>query len=191
MEEKSFYAKSREEWRTWLKQNHSREKAVMLVVPHKDSSMKGIYYETAVLEALCFGWIDGKANKWDSESYQLLFTPRTPKSYWSKVNKRHIAELFEQGLMEPAGIKMVELAKKTGTWNALDEIDNEVIPDDLQKHFDQNPIAFENYMNFAPSSRKMILQWIMDAKQAATRERRITETVGLASQNIKAHHPKK
>lgn len=180
--------KSRKEWRAWLKKNHQAEKAVWLTIYHKKSTVKSIYYDHAVEEALCFGWVDSKGKKRDDESFYLFFAQRKPKSNWSKPNRERVEKLIKQKLMTPAGQAMIDLAKKAGTWEALMEIENGVIPPDLQRLFNKNKIAFNNFLAFAPSSRKMILQWILSAKRPETREKRIQETVALAARNIKAHH---
>jgi uncharacterized protein YdeI (YjbR/CyaY-like superfamily) len=181
-----FYAKSDKEWRQWLQKNSQSEKAVRLLIYHKKSKTPGIHYEEAMEQALCFGWIDGRANKHDEESFYLYFTQRKPKSNWSKINKQRAAKMIKKGLMTPGGQAFIDLAKKTGTW----DMDNDVVPADLQKLFAKNKTAFKNFQAFAPSSRRLILQWVLNAKQPATRLRRMTQTVELAAKNIKANHPK-
>jgi uncharacterized protein YdeI (YjbR/CyaY-like superfamily) len=186
-ESKVFYARSRAEWRKWLELNHQSEKSVWLVISRKASKNPGVYYEEAVEEALCFGWIDSRANKKDTESFYLLIAKRNPKSYWSKTNRERVDKLITQGLMTKAGLDIVELAKKTGTWRALEKIENNKIPEDLQKLFNQNKKAFENFQSFPSSSKQMILYWIQDAKRPETRQKRIEETVALAEKNIRAN----
>ncbi len=184
---KVFYAKSRADWRNWLEQNHQSEKSVWLVISLKGSKMPGVSYEEAVEEALCFGWIDSRANRKDAQSFYLLIAKRNPKSYWSKSNRERVEKLIKQGLMAKAGLDMVELAKKTGTWTALEKIENSTIPDDLQTQFDQNKTAFENFQAFPSSSKQMILYWIQDAKRPETRQKRIQETVTLAEKNVRVN----
>ena len=132
-ERKSFHAKSRKEWRRWLIKNHQSEKSVWLIIYRKESKTPSVYYDEAVEEALCFGWIDSKGNKRDSESFYLFFAQRNPKSNWSKINKERIEKLIQQGLMTSNGQKLIDLAKMNGTWDAMKEIDNLVIPADLKK----------------------------------------------------------
>lgn len=184
------YAKNRKEWRKWLEKNHDSETVVWLTIYHKDADTKSVYYTDAVEEALCFGWIDSRADKNDENSFLLSFYPRKPKSNWSKPNRERAARMIEQGLMAPAGLAMINLAKETGTWDAMKHIEDNVIPEDLQQLFDKNKTAYNNYMTFAPSSQRLILKWIHDAKRTETRQKRIEETVRLAEQNIKANHPK-
>jgi uncharacterized protein YdeI (YjbR/CyaY-like superfamily) len=186
-ESRTFYAKSRAEWRKWLEQNHQSEKSVWLVIPHKNSKLSGVSYEEAVEEALCFGWIDSRANRKDAQSYYQLIAKRNPKSYWSQSNRERAEKLIRQGLMTKAGLDMIELAKKTGTWTALEKIQNAEIPEDLQLLFDQNKKAFKNFQAFPTSSKQIILYWISNAKRSETRQKRIEETVALAEKNIRAN----
>jgi uncharacterized protein YdeI (YjbR/CyaY-like superfamily) len=184
----AFHAKTREEWREWLMNNHQSEKSVWLIIYRKESDTPSVYYPEAVDEALCFGWIDSKPNKRDSNSYYQFFAKRNPKSNWSKVNKEKVAKLMEQGLMERAGLEMIEIAHQNGTWTALDEVENITVPEDLQELFSKNKTAFSNWEKFSRSSKRGILEWILNAKKAETRQKRIAETVSLAEKNIKANH---
>ena len=172
----AFYAKTRVEWRSWLEKNGASEMAVWLIIYHKKSETPSIYYPEAIEEALCFGWIDSKSIGRDSESSYLMFTPRKPASKWSGVNKERVVRLIENGSMTPAGEATIELAKKNGTWNALVDAENEVIPADLQELFDQNETAFKNFQSLPPSTKRQILSWISSAKRSETREKRLRET---------------
>jgi uncharacterized protein YdeI (YjbR/CyaY-like superfamily) len=184
---KTFHAKDQKTWRAWLKKNHSKEKSVWLIICKKDSSIPSVYYREAVDEALCFGWIDSKPNKRDEESYFQFFAKRNPKSNWSKINKEKVTKLIKLGKMEKAGLEMVALAKKTGTWDVLNEVEEIVVPVDLQKAFTKNKIAATNFEAFPRSTKKGILDWILNAKRPETRQKRIDETVNLAEKNIRAN----
>lgn len=184
----TFHAKTRNDWRKWLENNHQSEKSVWLIIYKKESDTPSVYYPEAVDEALCFGWIDSKPNKREENSYYQFFAKRNPKSNWSKVNKEKVAKLIAQGLMQKAGLEMVEIAKQNGTWTALDEVENITIPVDLQELFSKNNTAFQNWEKFPRSSKRGILEWIMNAKKPETRQKRMEETVSLAEENIKANH---
>jgi uncharacterized protein YdeI (YjbR/CyaY-like superfamily) len=186
----TFYAKTRKDWRDWLEENHQRAQSVWLIIYRKESGINSIYYPEAVDESLCFGWIDSLPNKRDDKSYYQFFSKRNPKSNWSKVNKLKVEKLIEQNLMKPAGLAMIEIAKSNGTWDILDDVENIVLPEDLSIAFSKNKLAFENWENFSRSSKRGILEWILNAKKAETREKRINETVLLAAQNLKANHGK-
>lgn len=184
----TYHAKNRKEWRQWLAKNHQSEKSVWLIIYHKSSATPSVYYEEAVEEAICFGWIDSIAHKRDTESKYQFFAVRKPKSNWSKANRERAERMMAKKQMKPAGLAMVELAKKNGTWTALVDVQNSVIPPDLQAAFKKNKTAFKNFEAFPPSSKRIILEWILNAKKPETREQRIKQTVELAEKNIKANH---
>src|SRR3954454_11068734 len=101
---KTFYAKSGKEWRAWLEKNGDKEKSVWLIIYKKEKGIPSVYYREAVDEALCFGWIDSKANKRDDESYYQFFARRNPRSKWSKVNKDKVEIMIAEGLMHESGM---------------------------------------------------------------------------------------
>lgn len=182
-----FHARNRKEWRRWLEKNHASGEPVWLLQYRNGSSTPSVGYEDAVEEALCFGYIDSKKMKRDDESTFQYFSRRKPKGNWSSSNKERVARLTEQGLMTPAGQYFIDLAKENGAWDHLTAVENEVIPDDLQKAFNRNKTAYKNFQAFSPSARKLILMWIHSAKRPETREKRIRETVEQAAENKKAH----
>lgn len=189
----TFYAKDRKEWRSWLMTNHMNQKSVWLIIYRKNAQTKSVNYEEAVEEALCFGWIDSKPNKRDEESFYQFFAKRNPTSNWSKINKDRIKKMTEEGLMTPAGLEMVNKAKENGSWSALDEVEEIVIPADLKKLLTKNKMASVFFDAFPRSVKKGILEWILNAKKVETRNKRIEETVRLAEKNIRANQyvPKK
>lgn len=187
----TFYASTRAAWRHWLMEHHDSISSVWLIIYKKESQVPSVYYPEAVDEALCFGWIDSKPNKRDDKSYYQFFARRNPKSNWSQVNKDKVARLLEAGLMHTSGLAMIELAKKTGTWDALDAVDKLQEPEALMALFADNEKAFANWKNFPPSARRGILEWILNAKKPETRKSRMEETVRLAAQNLRAQQWKK
>ena len=180
-----YYAKDRKEWRKWLEKNHDTSQGIWLIYHKKCSSEPCVSYDEAVEEALSFGWIDSKVKKLDEERYMQVFTPRKPKSIWSKLNKQRVQKVIEQGLMTPAGLKKIETAKKDGSWDFLEDIDNLVIPEDLVKSLNQNSPAKSNFESFSDSVKKQILFWIKSAKRPETRIKRIKKVVMLAEKNEK------
>ncbi len=120
----------------------------------------------------------------------LLISPRKAGSNWSRVNKKIVAKLEAEGNMAPAGKAVVAQAKLDGSWSRLDDVEKLVIPDDLAQALDGVPDARELFERFPPSSKRAILEWILNAKQPSTRARRIAETAVKAGKNIKANHPK-
>lgn len=181
-------AKTRADWRQWLVENHQSEKSIWLIIYHKESPTPSVYYDEAVEEALCFGWVDSKPNKRDAESYYLFMAQRKPGSNWSKLNRQRAEKMIGEGLMTQSGMALITLAKQSGTWEALEDVQNFVVPPDLEEAFLANGVAAKNFRAFPPSSKRIILEWILNAKKAETRQKRIEETVRLAAENIKANH---
>ncbi len=177
----------RASWRAWLEENHATSPGVWLIAFKKETGRPRVEYEEAVEEALCFGWIDSVPGKMDDGKFKQLFTPRKPRSNWAGTNKARVEKLTAAGLMRPAGQRMVDLAKQTGTWDALNEVEQQIEPPDLLAAFDAFEKAKQNWSAFSPSSRRAILDWIRQAKTAETRQKRINETATLAEQNVKAN----
>ena len=180
---------SRAELRAWLEANHRREESIWLVTFKKQVAEKYVPWDDVVEEALCFGWIDSLPRKLDRERTMLLMSPRRPGSPWSGLNKRRVEKLLAEGLMMPPGLAAIEQAKADGSWTVYDEIEELVIPDDLAAALAENETAAANFKAFSDSSKKGILWWIKSAKRAATRAKRIAETVYLAEYKVKANHP--
>jgi uncharacterized protein YdeI (YjbR/CyaY-like superfamily) len=124
---------TRAEWRDWLAQSYTRTEGVWLISFKKSSGKPRVTYEEAVEEALCFGWIDSTQHTLDDERAMLWFAPRKPRTGWSKLNKQRIERLTASGLMAPAGLAKVEIARQDGSWNALDAVDALEIPPDLRR----------------------------------------------------------
>jgi uncharacterized protein YdeI (YjbR/CyaY-like superfamily) len=128
--------------------------------------------------------------KRDAHSRYQYFSPRKPKSNWSKVNKNKVDALIKEGKMQPAGKAMIDYAKKTGTWNALDEVEMLTEPEDLLQAFKKEKQAYSHWQAFSRSSKRGILEWINTAKRPETRAKRIAETVAKAALNKRANFDK-
>jgi uncharacterized protein YdeI (YjbR/CyaY-like superfamily) len=172
-----FTPQSRQDWRNWLQANHDKAKGVWLVFFKKHSGQAKLTYSDAVEEALCFGWIDNRPNKLDEERYLQQFSPRQPKSTWAKSNKIRVEKLIAQGLMTEAGLKVIEQAKKDGSWDSLNEIDELILPPDLQAALDSHPTASQYFGALSTSLKKGILWWMASAHRPETREKRIHEII--------------
>lgn len=184
----SYHPETRAEWHQWLATNHDVSKGIWLILVKKGAAIPGIAYSDAVEEALCFGWIDGRTAGLDTQQYKIYLSPRQPGSVWSKLNKQRIRKLVREGLMTSVGLAKIAEAKKDGSWNQLNAIDQLELPEDLLGQLSADADAKRNFENFSPSSKKIILFWIASAKRDETRQKRIQETVRLAAQNIKAAH---
>jgi uncharacterized protein YdeI (YjbR/CyaY-like superfamily) len=187
VEREMFYPKNRRVWRKWLEKHHASSSGIWLMYYKKHTGQPTVSYDESVEEALCFGWIDSKPAKLDDERHLLYFCPRKPKSVWSKLNKSRLERLLEAGLMAPAGLLAIEVAKKNGAWTAIDASENMLEPDDLVMQLERNSRALEFWRQFPPGVRKTILQWILSAKRPETRAKRIEETVRLAAENVRSN----
>lgn len=182
-----FYPTKRKEWRTWLHKNHHKQDGVWIIFYKKGSNQPTISYTEAVEEALCYGWIDSTPNKIDDAKYKQMFSPRKKKSVWSKINKERIKRLLEQNLMHASGLIKIEEAKKDGSWETLDNIEELIMPAVLYKAFLKNKKALKFFEQFPKSVKKAIYFWIENAKTPETLKKRITETVTLAAENKRAN----
>jgi uncharacterized protein YdeI (YjbR/CyaY-like superfamily) len=179
----TVYACDREAWRQWLSQHHRTSSGIWLIYYKVKSGKPSVRYSEAVKEALCFGWIDSKVKSLDGDRYKQIFTPRKPKSVWSRLNKQYIEELRQEGLMSEVGFQKINAAKQDGSWTALDDIEALLIPMDLQFALESNKIANQNFQEFNNSTQKNILSWIASAKRSGTRLKRIEQTISSAVQN--------
>jgi uncharacterized protein YdeI (YjbR/CyaY-like superfamily) len=123
-------------------------------------------------------------NKLDDQRHILLFTPRKPKSPWSRLNKTRIKKLIKENLMTDAGLSKIEAAKVDGSWSIYDEVEDLVIPEDLIKSLKSKPNAFNNFSNFSDSTKKGLLWWLKSAKRPETRGARIKKLTDSAEDNI-------
>jgi uncharacterized protein YdeI (YjbR/CyaY-like superfamily) len=181
----TFYPTSQQQWRQWLEENHGSKQSVWLVCYKKKANIPTVMWSDAVDEAICFGWIDSKRITIDDDKFMQFFTKRKPNGTWSKVNKEKIKQLIDQGLMTKAGFECIEKAKQNGSWTILDEVEELIIPKDLEAEFNKKMGSKEFFLGLSKSVRKSILQWIVLAKQPETRQKRISEIVEMASQNLK------
>lgn len=180
-----FYPKSQTEWRQWLQENHVSKSSVWLIFYKKKSEQPTISWSEAVDEALCFGWIDSVKKKLDDERSIQFFSKRKPNGTWSKINKAKVEQLIASGKMMEAGHNIIVIAKQNGSWSILDEVEELIIPKDLEKEFKKKPGSKDYFLSLSKSVKKMMLQWIVLAKQEETRQKRINEIAELASQKLK------
>jgi len=185
---KRFHPRTRADWRRWLARNQGRSSGVWLVYWKKASGRKRVAYSDAVEEALCFGWVDSLPRALDRNRSMLLFTPRNARSSWSKANRDRVRRLVAAGRMAPAGLAAVKAAKASGAWESLEAVESFRPPGDLAEALRASPAALEHFRAFPPSSKKIILSWILGAKRPETRRRRIMETVRLAARGLRANH---
>jgi uncharacterized protein YdeI (YjbR/CyaY-like superfamily) len=173
-----LYFRTRCEWRKWLEKNHAEATEAWVLRYKKGGGTPSITYEEALEEALCYGWIDGKIRGVDSEKSAVRFSPRKPKSVWSKVNKDKAEKLIADGKMTAAGMVKIEAAKKGGAWdNAYVLKVAQEIPADLKESLSRNRKAEANFRKFPPSRRNGYIYYLNSAKTPATRQKRIVEII--------------
>jgi len=168
-------------WRAWLEDNHAVASGVWLLSV-RGNARAGVGYEDAVRQALCFGWIDGPVRTFDDRTVGQWFSPRRPGSGWAATNKARIAELEAAGLLAPAGVRAIELAKSNGTWTILDGPEAGIEPEDLTEALDAVPAARVAWDAFPPSARKLGLTNIAMARRPETRAKRIATIVANAAE---------
>lgn len=180
-----FYPTNQTAWRQWLEKNHLSKQSVWLVFYVKSSDKPSITWSEAVDIALCFGWIDSKKIKIDEETSHQFFSKRKPNSTWSKINKEKVRQLIDNGLMTQAGLDSTEIAKKNGSWTILDEVEELIIPSDLEKVFRKHKGSKDYFLSLSKTVRKMMLTSLVLAKRPETRQKRINEIATFAGQNRK------
>jgi uncharacterized protein YdeI (YjbR/CyaY-like superfamily) len=181
----TFCPTSPQDWRQWLKENHNSKQSVWLVYYKKKSNIPTVTYSEAVDEALCFGWIDSTKKPLDHEMFMQFFCKRKPNSVWSKINKGKVQRLIDEGLITQAGYESIETAKQNGSWTILDDVEELIMPKDLEKEFKTKQGSKDFFLSLSKSVRKSILQWLVLAKRPETRQKRITEIAELAAQKLK------
>ena len=161
---------------------------VWLKIPKKGSGASGLLYPEALAVALCYGWIDGQKGALDDEYWLQRFSPRRPGSRWSKINTEKAAELIEAGLMHPAGMREVELARADGRWDAAYEGQRAMgVPEDLAAELARNEAASAFFATLSGANRYAILYRIGDAKRPETRARRIAKYVAMLAAHETIH----
>ena len=184
--ENTLFFENRQNWRSWLEENHDKEAWTWLTFCKKGSSKKGIRLEESVEEAICFGWIDGKLKKVDDTSYIVRFSPRKARAVWSMANKKRAERLIASGQMTRMGLAKINEAKEAGNWdNAYTNRIRDKTPADLRKALIQEPTAWKNFQKFANTYRNMCVGWVVSAKTNETRKKRVEKVVELAKKNKK------
>lgn len=161
--------------RNWLIINHNRTNGVWLI-HHKKASLHYLPMTDIVDECLCWGWIDSLSRGKDETRTMHWIAPRNPKSNWSRVNKDKIARLGAKNRLQPPGIAMIETAKASGTWTALDDVENGVIPPDLQAALDAENLA-SAWAALPRSTQRGALEILLNAKRQTTRDKKIAEII--------------
>lgn len=167
-------------WEAWLAKQHAKSDGLWLQLAKKDSGLASATYPQAVEVALCYGWIDGQKRPLDSAYWIQRFTPRRPRSKWSRINRAKAEELIASGRMQPAGLREVESARGDGRWDAAYASQATIeVPADLTKALSKDRDARAFFALLTARNRYAILYQIEDAKRPETRARRIAQFVEM------------
>jgi uncharacterized protein YdeI (YjbR/CyaY-like superfamily) len=179
---------SGEDWERWLEEHYASSDGLWVKIAKKGSDVASVTYAETLEVALCYGWIDSQKAGFDEVHWLQRFTPRRPRSKWSKANRDKAEELIARGLMKPAGLKEVERAKTDGRWDAAYAGQRAMtIPDDLRLALAKNERAREFFASLDSRNRYAILYQIEDAKKPETRARRIEKFIAMLTDGKKLY----
>ena len=176
------YFKSSSEFRQWLELNHARLSELWVGFFKKDSGKGGLTYAEALDEALCFGWIDGLKKRVDEFSYTHRFTPRKPRSNWSRINLQHVERLQKAERMTPAGLVAYAARKpeRSGVYS-FENAPRKLPPAD-EKQFKADEVAWAFFQRQPPGYQRKIIWWMVSAKKPETRTRRLSQLIEASRQ---------
>jgi uncharacterized protein YdeI (YjbR/CyaY-like superfamily) len=184
MTERTF--KSSSEWRRWLAENHRKERGIWLVFYKKSSGKGSIDYDSALDEALCYGWIDSILKRIDDHRYTRKFTPRQAGSSWSPVNKKKVSRLLRQKRVRAAGLRAIRLSKQSGGWEEHARPRPSFrVPKPFLVALGRSPKAHTHFKNLAVGYQRRFVLWIAMAKRPDTQQKRIRESIRLLEKNQK------
>jgi uncharacterized protein YdeI (YjbR/CyaY-like superfamily) len=180
--------RSSSEFRKWLAANHRQSNGIWLRIFKKDSGEPTITYAEALDEALCFGWIDGQKQRHDETSWLQRFTPRRPKSGWSKINTQHAERLIRGGRVKAAGLAQIVAAKKDSRWTAAyDSPSNATFPEDFLAELRKNKKAKAFFESLNKANRYAIAYRLQTAKKPETRQRRVEMILAMLARGEAFH----
>jgi len=176
MTEPTFFA-SQDKFRKWLEKNHDKEQELLVGFWKVGSCKPSMTWSESVDQALCYGWIDGVRRRIDDESYSIRFSPRRPRSIWSKINIEKVQELKRQGLMAPAGLAAYEHKDDSRVERYAYENRPREFEGEYLKVFKKNKKAWTFFSEQPPSYRRVAIFWVTSAKQEPTRQLRLQKLI--------------
>jgi uncharacterized protein YdeI (YjbR/CyaY-like superfamily) len=178
----------RKAWANWLDRHHNTSSGIWVRLAKKRADFKSVTYPEALEEALCYGWIDALKRGESETAWLQRFTPRGPKSIWSKINRQKALELIEAGRMKPSGLIQVERAQADGRWDrAYDGAKNAEVPPDLEVALLANLQARRFFETLDRANRYAVLFRIHTAKKPETRARRVEKFVAMLEKGERIH----
>jgi uncharacterized protein YdeI (YjbR/CyaY-like superfamily) len=183
-----FLFETQKEWEEWLHKHNDQYKAIWITFAKKDSGAVTLTYDEALEVALCYGWIDGLVNALDERYYLTRFTPRGPKSIWSKRNQDIVAKLIADKKMQPSGFSTIETAKANGSWhNAYDSSRYMEVPEDFLKELAKDKKAEEFFKSLNKANTYAIAWRLQTAKKPETRSNRLQKLLTMMKKGEKLH----
>jgi uncharacterized protein YdeI (YjbR/CyaY-like superfamily) len=180
---KTLTVRSRDQWRRWLERHHASSREVWLVFYKRHTGRASVDYESAVEEALCFGWVDSLVRRLDETRYMIKITPRKPDSVWSDSNRRRYAKVKADGLLAPAGVERAPTARRYPTTGSrsVAEIGRNALSarPAIERQLKANKAAWRYFEQLAPSHQRKYIGWIGMAKREDTKRRRLQEAISL------------
>jgi uncharacterized protein YdeI (YjbR/CyaY-like superfamily) len=173
------------EFRNWLEKNHQGETELWVGYYKVETGKPSLTWSQSVDQALCFGWIDGIRQSIDKESYCIRFTPRKKTSIWSAINIAKVEALNRQGLMQPAGLEAFKYCKEANSRVYSFESRSKELPEEFEKVFKANPAAWEFFSAQPPSYKKMVIHWLLSAKQETTQLSRLGKLMSESENKVR------
>jgi uncharacterized protein YdeI (YjbR/CyaY-like superfamily) len=179
---KPAFFPTQEKFRAWLEKNHQKETELLVGFYKVNSKKPSMSWSESVDQSLCFGWIDGVRKSIDEESYTIRFTQRKKTSIWSAINIKKVQELTKSGLMTPEGQKAFELRSEGRSRIYSHEKEPTTLEPEFEKQFKSNKTAWDYFNQQAPSYKKVMIHWIMSAKQEKTKLSRLEKTIQISGE---------
>lgn len=169
-------------FRAWLRQHHTSATELVLRLAKVHASAGGITYAQALDEALCFGWIDGVRRRLDADGFSIRFTPRKPRSIWSRVNVDHAERLIREKRMTKAGMAAFEARQEDRTGVYAFEQRSPGLSAGYRQQFAKRRAAWKYFEGEAPWYRRTASHWVMSAKREATRRKRLETLISCSAE---------
>jgi uncharacterized protein YdeI (YjbR/CyaY-like superfamily) len=177
-----------EDWERWLQEHRESAPGLWLKLAKKEAQIASVTYAQAVELALCFGWIDGQKGAYDESWWLQRFTPRGPRSRWSRINREKAEQLERAGRLHPAGLHEIERARNDGRWEAAYESQSRAtVPEDLKRELERDPAARAFFDSLESHNRYAILYRLQEAKRPETRARRLQQFMEMLRAREKLH----
>ncbi len=178
--EEEIRLETREEWSTWLEENHASSNGVWMLFYKKHTGRPRVPYDDAVIEAIRYGWIDGKVMTVDEDSYKQRFSPRRKRSNWSAINRERAERIIEEGSMTPSGSEKIDEARQNGMWErALWDRRMPPMPAELAEALGSDPDVARSFDSLAEGYRREFVRYVAEAKRSETRVRRSGRVVDM------------